>query len=261
MNARSLTLTAALLPLTACFEVIIEEEPPVEPASLQDGEWSFNMEVVAAEGDCFALGLDGGDIEPAAPGHDGDEPDKEEEPHEEETFEDDVDDGGYEELEVHAYGAWAWIESDHDQVSIDLEGLFMEGSIRGERLRASGELAFSYGYGTDDAPRTEDAPEPAGSSGGASAGCAPSADEDGGIAPPCEEEVEESVVASMDADILSSTRMEGTIIVDYVFEGGDCSVEFAFEAEAIDEDPCDCCDDEPVPMEETVSVSEGCAGR
>ena len=129
---------------------------------------------------------------------------------------------------------------------IDLEGFLLEGSIEGESLQAAGELTD---YLVSDEPRQSDdigepeVDEEEGSS-QSSAGCAMDADdgEGEGVAPPCEP-IDESITAFMDADIRSSTRMRGSIFVDYSFYDAYCTVEFAFEAEALEED-CDCCDDD-----------------
>lgn len=245
MRSRTLLMSAALLPLVACFEVIIPEEPA--PAELQEGEWIFDMEIVSAEGDCRDMGIDVGD------------------------------DYRYD------YSAWAWVETHGDDgVSIDLEGFVLEGSIRGDELSAAGDLYLDYGhsYGHDGdgsaPPEDEDYSGGDGEEAEEERGPDPSTSEtddapvdcfsqgsDADPMPICEDiephPEEESIVASLDADILSSDRMRGSIIVDYLFYDTYCSVEFAFEAEAIDEDPCDCgCDDdedEPVAVEVGVADS------
>lgn len=252
MNTRALLLSAVLLPLAACFEVAIPEEPEPAPAELQEGEWIFDMEMVAADGDCWAMGIDA------------------EDPY------------------LYGYSAWAWIETDgDDRVSIDLEGFLLEGRIRGDALQADGELSYDYGYGYEDAPTPlededdwgdgdhgEDPSEPgydpsSGGSGDAPAGCL-GGDGDAEILPICEDiepyPEDESLLASLDADILRPDRMRGAIVVDYVYFDTLCSVEFAFEAEALDEDPCDCdccCGDSDGPMPyggETGEVSVGSDG-
>ena len=260
MNARSLTLATALLPLTACFEVIIPVEPPEEPAELQEGEWIFDMEVVAAEGDCWAIGMDGAAPDPE-PAHDGDEGYGGDEPHDGDERHDDM------EIEVETYAAWAFIETDGDAVSIDLEGFLLEGSIEGESLQAAGELTDTVVYDEPRQPHDSDEPEVDEEEGSSqsSAGCAVDSDDGEGVAPPCEP-IEESITAFMDADIRSSTRMRGSIFVDYSFYDAYCTVEFAFEAEALEEDPCDCCDDDDdygvEPHAGTVSTgSSGGCGR
>jgi hypothetical protein len=253
MRTRSLLLSAALLPLAACFEVTIpgEPEPEPAPAELQNGEWLFDMEMVAADGDCWAMGLD------------------------------------VEDPYLYEYVAWAWIETDgHDRVGIDLEGFYLEGSIYGESLYADGELYYDYGYSYEDEPAPmededdwgedesdEDVGEPgydpsSGEPGDAPVDCL-GGDGDAEILPICEESYpedaplyEEGVFASMDADILSNIRMQGHILVDYVYFDTYCTVEFAFEAKALDEDPCDCdccCDDDdhPVAYGEAVEGSSG----
>lgn len=258
MRTRSLLMSVALLPLVACFEVVIPEEPEPEPepAELQNGEWLFDMEMVAADGDCWAMGLD------------------------------------VEDPYLYEYVAWAWIETDgHDRVGIDLEGFYLEGSIYGESLYADGELYYDYGYGYEDEPMPGDEDDwgedetdedaggydpSSGEGGDAPVDCF-GGDGDAEILPVCEEiepypedalSYEEGIFASMDADILSATRMQGHILVDYVYFDTYCTIEFEFEAEALDEDPCDCdccCDDDdPIaygePAEGSGETSEGSAG-
>jgi hypothetical protein len=255
MRSRTLLMSAALLPLVACFEVVIPEEPAPAPAELQEGEWMFDMEMVSADGDCWDMGID------------------------------------VEDPYLYEYSAWAWIETHGDDgVSIDLEGFVLDGSIYGDELWAGGDMSYGYGYdyGDDDTPEplegedsgeddrgdeTDEADDEPGydpSSGGSSdapADCL-GGDGDAEILPICEDiepyPEEESIFASLDADILSPDRMRGSIIVDYVYFDTYCSVEFAFEAEALDEDPCDCdccCDDDPVPYDVgTGEASDGSEG-
>lgn len=250
MRSHTLLMSAALLPLAACFEVVIPEEPEPEPAELQEGEWIFDMEMVAVDGDCWAMGID-------------------------------VDDAY-----LYEYSAWAWIETHGERdVSIDLEGFLLDGRIDGESLYADGELAYGYDYGDEGEPvplededdwgdedgdHSDDEPgyDPSSGSDGAPGADCPSGDGDAEILPICEDiepyPEEEFIFASLDADILSPERMRGSILVDYVYFDTYCSIEFAFEAEALDEDPCDCdccCDDDPAPYTgDTEEPSEGSVG-
>jgi hypothetical protein len=204
----------SLLPLAACFEVVIPEAPTPAPADLDNGEWLFEIEQVRESGDCYGF------------------------------MPDDIDD-------MPAYLAWAWVETHGEAgVSIDLEGMFLEGEIEGDALSASGSLSLygDYDEGYPDEPTHSD-PYPGEDDGdedhsdeGRGEGGAPVVCEGGGAAgAKCMEE-EERIDAFLTGDILASDHMRGEIVVDYVYFDTYCSIEFEFEARAQD-DTCDCdCD-------------------
>ena len=212
MRIRSLLMSAALLPLTACFEVIIPGEP--EPADLDNGEWKFNLEIVATDGDCRSMGIDIDD------------------PHTYETQ------------------AWAYVETDDEDVSIDFEGLLLDGTISGDQLQADGDLYSHYDQGDpepiepddgdhSDGSETDPAPSTSSSGGAPATDCSPEPS-DSDVTLACEdyEPEEESIDASMDADILRSDRMEGSLTIDFSYYDTACTVEFEFTAEALGDD-CD----------------------
>jgi hypothetical protein len=178
---------------------------PYDPpaAELQDGEWSFEMTPVALDGDCWGMST----------------------------------------RDVDTTQAWAWIESDSDgEVSIDLEGMWLEGQIYGESLEAEGSLYYDY----DDEPQDEPdevPPEPGqdDEDDGDDSSDNPTSS-DGGPTAACEEYPgpdEEQILAYMNADILAADHMRGDLVVDYAEYGVYCSITFEFDAQAIDDD-CDC---------------------
>ena len=235
MRCRTLLMSTLLLPLTACFEIIIPGEP--EPADLQAGEWMFEMDVISTDGACADMGIDAGS---------GSGPE---------------------------FDTWAFIETYGDgEVAIDLDGFLLDGRIDGEQLEADGELGAGSAHPDphiDEEVEQEDGAESEGEPG---SDCAPStsadspavdcADRDAGmeVTPICEdiepEPQDDRIVASLEAEILRPDRMTGSIFVDYLFADAACTVEFAFDAEALADDPCLCCGDEDVPFEATTDCGE-----
>lgn len=219
MRTRALS-ALFLLPLAACFDVVIPEEPEPAPAELDNGEWIFEIEQVSMSGDCYTY------------------------------MPDDIDD-------MPVYATWAWIETHGERgVSIDLEGAYLEGEIHGDALEASGSVDL---YGDYDEPYGESEPghpgdeddgygdddgdwdEPVSSDGGGEADAK------------CEDEpypYDERIDVFLAGDIHAPDHMSGEIVVDYVYFDSVCTMEFTFEAEALDDDPCDCeCDDDhPEPL-------------
>lgn len=91
------TLSAlALLPLVACFDVVIPEEPEPAPAELENGEWAFEMVEMGVSGDCATIAV--------VP-------------------------------EPYLAFGWVETHGEAG-VSIDVEGLWFEGERDGDRLRA-----------------------------------------------------------------------------------------------------------------------------
>jgi hypothetical protein len=224
MKSSTLLTAAILIPLTACFEPTIPYDPPA--AELEQGEWLFAMDAVSVQGDCYGMGVD------------------------------DADDFG----EV---VAWAWVETDGERgVSIDLEGVLLEGEIWGESLQADGYVDMDYGYETEPGePGTavpmEDDETDADSDDdddGVSSG-----DSDGPtlICDPDPEPYQEQIYVSMDADILAADHMQGSIVVEYVYFDTYCSIELEFDAEALGDDPCDCDCDDDAPTVQGSGSSEG----
>lgn len=235
MRARTLLMSTLLLPLTACFEILIPGEP--EPAELQAGEWMFEMEIVSTNGACADMGIEA------------------------------------ESGSGSGFDTWAFIQTHGDsEVDIDLDGFLLEGRVDGELLQADGELGTSSGHpdpDIDEEVEQEDGDEDAGEPG---SDCASSTsadspavdcadrDEDMEVTPICEdiepEPQDDRIVASLEAEILRADRMTGSIFLDYILDDTACTVEFAFDAEALAEDPCLCCGDEDVPLEATTGCGE-----
>lgn len=195
-------------------------------AELQDGEWLFEMTPVAVDGDCW--GMSAHDLEQTT--------------------------------------AWAWIESDDEDVSIDLEGIWLEGEIYGESLSAEGSMSMDYSTGEDPVEVPSDPDwddDDSDDENEGDDGSDNSTSSDGGPTMICEETVEavpEEIFATMDADILAADHMRGSIVIDYTDYGVYCSMEFEFEAQALyDSCDCDCgCDEDDHDHSE--ESKEGSAG-
>jgi hypothetical protein len=201
------TLSAlALIPLAACFEVVIPEEPDPAPADLQNGEWAFEMVEVATHGRCASVGM--------MP-------------------------------EPYLLYGWVETYGEAG-VSIDLEGIWFDGERDGDRLYAEGYELYDYGDGEpmpaedpDDEPGASE-----GSSGDGEVGEADGGVEADAKCEPYPDE--EPPFATMAADILDPSHMVGVIEVDLSSWGEACVIEISFEAEALDDCDCGCEDEDDV---------------
>jgi hypothetical protein len=176
-------------------------DPEVEPADLQSGTWEFHLSGTQASGDC-------GDIAGADSG---------------------------------PIDAMAYIEVDDDEVTISLEGLWLEGEIEGNHLEASGTVNMGgdpYEVEVQSSVSSTDEGDEDDGDG----------DDDGEddhdisrdemtILPACiepPEPEEEQIRVSIDADILAYDLLRGELEIRWTSPYGDCSFESQLVAVASD---------------------------
>ena len=184
-----MTQTARFLLAAFCFTPLAAcfepVEPEVEPAEIQDGAWQLVFANAEMSGDCAMIA---------------------------------VEDAGN-------FNAIAFVDSDEDELTIWLEGLFLDGSIEGNRFETHGSVHTDSHYDPDQptqstghAPRQDD---------GEDCGYAEPAADDDGAPPPCMEDPEESPHPREDF----SVELDGTILAEDVIRG-ELSVEMFYGSDS-----------------------------